>query len=354
MLGKWKTTDSLADLNSDGNVNVLDLSRLLSKWGPVGSGGWQLYWSDEFNGTAVDLTRWGVYDPEFGNGRYGDADPGFVGCNTAKNVSVENGSLYIRSKKEQVICNNGVTTDYSAGFIGSRDTTPQKRYYPLYGRYEMRARIPHGQGIWPSFWLRHFNKASSAEVDILEVFHNSDPGSVTQSLHFPLTLGENTAKKGTPFEVPVVGTGGWHNFAVDIEQVYAGRNDTVKFTFWVNNTKTLEYTNTNATQWAGLADESQGWDIALGSGAGGSWVGHPDTGLGWGIAKGGICLLERPQRETTDSSSCAKERTAGRWYNDTLTKAPSPDGVNDIWLAPWNYGQPSADYIIDYIRVYTK
>jgi hypothetical protein len=38
MLGKWKTTDTLADLNSDGLVNVLDLSRLLAKWGPVAVG----------------------------------------------------------------------------------------------------------------------------------------------------------------------------------------------------------------------------------------------------------------------------------------------------------------------------
>jgi hypothetical protein len=38
MLGKWKTTDTLADLNQDGLVNVLDLSRLLAKWGPVATG----------------------------------------------------------------------------------------------------------------------------------------------------------------------------------------------------------------------------------------------------------------------------------------------------------------------------
>ncbi|MBP7820978.1 family 16 glycosylhydrolase [Candidatus Saccharibacteria bacterium] len=353
LISKWATNSQPADINKDGVVNVQDLSILISSWGVISNpGGWILGWSDEFSGSTVDTSQWGVYDPSNNKGRYGDGDPGFLPCLSKDNAIVGSGALTIQSKKEQMACNKGITTDYTSAFIGSRDAN---KYYPLYGRYEMRAKIPHGQGIWPAFWLRHVNGSSAAEVDIVELFHNSNPGSVTQTLHFPNSIGSNIAKKGVPFETAVKGSGGWHNFAVDIEQVYSGRDDTVKFTFWVDNLKTLEYTNTNATSWAGIADKTRAWDIALNTAIGGEWVGNPDSNLGWGAANGGVCLLERPQRATANPATCSKERTAGKWYSDAMPSAPSQDGIDDIWLAPWNYnGQTSADYIVDYVRYYSK
>jgi beta-glucanase (GH16 family) len=359
LIGKWGVSDPLGDVDKSGVINIFDASLIISRWGNTGEttsnpspAGWQIAWTDEFNDGSIDTSQWGVYDPTNNKGRYGDGDPLFLPCLTKNNVTVANGSLTIKSKKEQVLCNKGITTQYSSGFIGSRDAN---KYYPLYGRYEMRARIPHGQGIWPAFWLRHVNGSSAAEIDILEVFHHTDPGTVTQSLHFPLSIGTNVAKKGSIFENPVKGTGGWHIFAVDIEQVYPERNDTVKISFWVDNTKTLEYTNTNASNWAGIADQTKAWDIAINTAVGGTYGGHPDEKLGWDAASGGRCTLERPQRVTTDSVSCSKERTPGKWYNDTITKAPATDGIDDIWLAPWNYNsQTSADYIVDYVRFYTK
>lgn len=312
--------------------------------------GWRYVSGDEFSGSSLDTSRWMAYDPSNGRARYGSSDPNTVHCLTKNNVTVGGGMATVKAKKQQLSC-SGTTTRYSSGFLGSGDAG---RYYPLYGRYEIRARVPHGQALWSGFWLRHVNGSSAAEVDVVETFHVIDPGSVTQTVHFPTSLGTNVAKKSPLVENAVKGTGGWHTYAVDIVQVYSGRHDVVKFTFWVDDRKTLEYTNTSATKWTSVSDKSRVWNIALNLAVGGLHAGHPDNNLGWTKAAGGRCALERPQRSTTSAASCARERTPGKWYNDTITKAPATDGVADIWLAPWNYGQASADYVIDYFRYYAK
>lgn len=312
--------------------------------------GWVYTGGDEFNGTKLDQSKWLAYDVSNYLSRYGNADPYFLPCLSDDNVVVRNGAATLQAKKQSVTC-QGYQSNYTSAFLGSGEVGT---YYPLYGRFEMRARIPHGQGIWPAFWLRHINGSSSAEVDVVEVFHAADPGSVLQTLHFPKTVGYNVTKTGVNFESAVKGTGGWHTFAVDIEQVYPNRHDAVKFTFWVDNLKTLEYVNTNATQWTSLPDRNKAWNIAINTAVGGEWAGHPDQKLGWFPVRGGRCSLERPQRTTSDAAGCDDERTAGRWYSPQIPKAPSQDGKPDIWLAPWNYGQPSADYVIDYFRHYRK
>jgi hypothetical protein len=231
--------------------------------------------------------------------------------------------LTITGKKQTYACPVGGTKNYTSAFLGSRDaSTP--RYYPLYGRFEMRARVPHGQGIWPAFWLRHKATSSEAEVDIVELFHNQAPGKVTSTLHFPNTLGSNVSKKSTTFETPVQGTGSWHTFAVEI--VPAGTN-AVKFTFFVDNTQTLTYTNTNAASWT-TGYETGAWDIALNMAIGGKYVGNPDSQLGY-LPDINKCSISYAAPANNDPASCS---TTG------------------IWLA--NMAQRNAVYQVDYVHVW--
>ncbi len=44
-----------------------------------------------------------------------------------------------------------------------------------YGRYEMRAKLPTGKGLWPAFWMlpeqdRYGAWAASGEIDIMEAW----------------------------------------------------------------------------------------------------------------------------------------------------------------------------------------
>ncbi|WP_426434907.1 glycoside hydrolase family 16 protein [Bradyrhizobium genosp. P] len=102
------------------------------------SAGWELVFSDEFNGNKLDRTKWAtryLYQNETmdhfndENQRYGD---GHV---------VADGVLNLIAKK-----NPGSVSLYDSAMIRSHRT-----FY--YGYYEARVFLPNAKGVWPAFWL---------------------------------------------------------------------------------------------------------------------------------------------------------------------------------------------------------
>lgn len=283
---------------------------------PPGRPGWRLLWSDEFNGVALNQNRWRAYA-----NTYGDTDRYMLHCLTPANVTVSNGTLRLKAERRPITCPNGVRRDYASGFVGSRESGS---FYPLFGRFEIRARAPHGQGLFPAIWLRHAKGASTAEVDIFEQFHSSKPGQATQTLHFPRSIGYNVAKKGTAFEQAVRGRGGWHTFSVDITPLRPGDRTMGRFRFAIDGKTSLEYDNTRMSSWSGT---EPAWDIALQLYVGGSWAGLPDQQLGFYPARGGICAQTSRAPAGGNPANCP---------------------AKGIWLAPWN----DSVFEIDYVRVY--
>ncbi|MCC6226374.1 MAG: glycoside hydrolase family 16 protein [Microthrixaceae bacterium] len=220
-------------------------------------------WSDEFNG-PLDTSVWTPYHNTYGDGNRE------MQCLTPANVTTSGGALSITSRKETLTCPNGSVRNYSSGFVGTRETG---RYFPLYGRFEMRARLPHGQGLWPAFWLRHRNGAGVAEVDIMEYFHSANPGKTTATLH--LDGRKNLSKKNLFFETPTASPG-WHTWAVDITPDPAG----VKFSFSLDGATYHSYVDTQH-RWADSVDRQATWDIALNVAIGGNWLGDPEGTLGY-------------------------------------------------------------------------
>ncbi|MFN8125471.1 MAG: PKD domain-containing protein [Candidatus Nanopelagicales bacterium] len=287
-------------------------TKSLTVGAPVPSG-WKVQWADEFDAAGVDSANWSAYHNTYGDGNKE------LACLTPNNISTSGGVATITALRQTVTCPSGAVRNYTSGFLGSREAG---RYHPLYGRYEIRAQIPHGQGLWPAFWLRHRNGASVAEVDILEAFHSQGPGRVVQTLHFPSSLGSNWGKVGTFLETPPEGTGGWHTFAVEIEPVSTG----VRFRFFVDSTMTKEFVNTSPSAW-NQVDPDAGWDIAVNLAVGGTWVGDPDKQLGY-LPYKNLCSLTAKAPTNNDPSTCP---TTG------------------IHLANF-----PAKYNIDYVRVYTR
>lgn len=138
---KEKEQEKLANNTSDVNTVAAAADSLL--------------WSDEFNGTAVDLTKW-TFDP--GAGQNNEQQ-----YYQAANASVTNGNLVISAKKE------------SAGgriYTSSRLNTSGK-FNIQFGRIEARIKIPVGQGMWPAFWALGQNFSTvgwpkCGEIDIME------------------------------------------------------------------------------------------------------------------------------------------------------------------------------------------
>lgn len=238
---------------------------------PSTSDTWKLHWSDEFGGTKLDTNRWKAYHNTYGDGNHEEA------CLTPSNVSVSNGTLKITAKKETITCPGAKQDQFSSGFIGSRESI-NKNYYPVFARYEIRARVPHGQGLWPAFWLRHVNGSSTAEIDVMEYFHTQVPGRVQQTLHLPAEEKYNLAKGNMAFETPVTGTGGWHTYRVDIDPVDNGQK--AKLTFYIDGVKHFDFTPSKFG-WLNNYDKNAMFDIAINMAVGGDWNGHPDDHRGW-------------------------------------------------------------------------
>ena len=69
----------------------------------------------------------------------------------------------------------------------------------LYGRIEVRAKLPKGQGVWPAIWLLGTNMTSRGwprcgEVDIME-FVGKEPDRVRATVHFTRD-GKHASKGG--------------------------------------------------------------------------------------------------------------------------------------------------------------
>lgn len=231
----------------------------------------RLIGGDEFGGSKLDASRWKAYSSTYGNSGGGSKH-----CLTPANVSVSGGTLKITSKRQATTCPDGSTQPYSSGFIGSREAG---RFYPLEGTFTVRAKVPHAQGIWPAFWLRHRNGAGVAEVDILEVFHSQVPGKASHALHLDGEV--NSSNRSFALESPTA-TPGWHEFSVRIDRLDGdkdGASDDVRFDFSIDGKATLSYVDLNP-RWVNAADPAATWDVALNTAVDGRWVGSPDGQLG--------------------------------------------------------------------------
>jgi beta-glucanase (GH16 family) len=138
---------------------------------------WQLVWADEFNYRGLpDPTRW-AYDVG-GNG-WGNRELQFYTSERRENARVENGHLIIEARREK-----WQGRDYTSARLVTRGKIDW-----LYGRFEIRARLPSGRGTWPAIWMLPAGKThgdggwpDNGEIDIMEhVGH--DPDVVHASIH---------------------------------------------------------------------------------------------------------------------------------------------------------------------------
>jgi beta-glucanase (GH16 family) len=139
--------------------------------------GWNLAWSDEFDRPTLDETKW---TPD--NSTFGDAN-GEEQCYTPENVMLEGGNLVLEARREETICPDGSVNEFSSGLLRTRD-----KFATAFGRFEMRAKLPAGQGFWPAFWLLsndypYGREGKSGEIDIMEAI-GSEPQKMVATAHW--------------------------------------------------------------------------------------------------------------------------------------------------------------------------
>ena len=121
---------------------------------------WSMVWSDEFNGTEIDTSKW-MFD--VGNWGWGNDEIQYYTKADQKNARVKEGNLIIEAIK------NAQTNIWTS----ARLTTRGKVSF-LYGKIEFRARVPEKKGYWAAGWLlgdSYVDEGSwpyCGEIDILE------------------------------------------------------------------------------------------------------------------------------------------------------------------------------------------
>ena len=143
-----------------------------------------LVWSDEFDGTALDLSNWSYETGYGGNFGWGN-DEWQLYTNSPNNISVAGGNLAISAQ-----CASPPACGKRDGTITSARINTLNKFAFKYGKVEARLKPPVGKGAWPAFWMLGANFPSvgwpnSGEIDVVEM-HNlySDAMTTHFTMHY--------------------------------------------------------------------------------------------------------------------------------------------------------------------------
>ena len=290
--------DDNGDQNGDDNLTTPEVSR----HHPVDKE-WRLVWSDEFDGHAIDPAKWSFEQNCWGGGN----DELQCYTNRDDNAYIEDGRLIIKAQRED--------------FTGPADTEDSDAYDPdntrtqpytsarlrtinkgdwRYGRFEIRAKLPQGQGTWPAVWMLptdwvYGGWAASGEIDIMEAVNigtqsdapDAEAGTPEHRVHGTLHYGRawpNNVYSGTsydfgPNESPA---DGFHHYAIEWQegeirwyvdgQHYATHTMDGWYTQYIDDESGEMVTGENA------APFNQDFHLIMNLAVGGNWAGAVNDG----------------------------------------------------------------------------
>ncbi len=224
--------------------------------------GWKLVWNDEFNNTALDLTKW-----EFEvNADGGGNDELQYYTNRNVNAYLEDGCLIIQALKERYTGSGGAR-DYTSARLRTYKKGDWK-----YGRFEIKAKLPYGQGLWPAIWMmptesKYGGWPSSGEIDIVELL-GQEPSKIYGTLHYGGPYPQHDSQ-GKQYVLP---QGNFANsFHVFTLEWYAS-----SMRWYVDGIFYLSLTTWHAPNAPFPAPFDQFFYLILNVAVGGRWPGNPD------------------------------------------------------------------------------
>jgi len=136
-----------------------------------------LVWADEFDYTGLpDNNKWS-YDTANNQSGWGNNESQFYTKARLRNAEVKNGVLSI----------NAIREEYKGFHYTSARLITKLKGDWLYGRLEIRAKLPEGRGMWPAIWMlptdwEYGGWPASGEIDIMENV-GFDPHVIVASAH---------------------------------------------------------------------------------------------------------------------------------------------------------------------------
>ncbi len=221
---------------------------------------WLLTWQDEFNGVHLNEGKWNY---ETGGNGWGNNELEYY-TNRPENIFVQDGNLIIEARKE---------TYENRSYTSARITTKNKGDW-LYGKIEVRAKLPKGKGLWPAIWMLptdwdYGGWAASGEIDIMELVGDR-PQTIYGSLHFGGEAPANTYKNGNY----ILKTG--RDFSQDFHR-FTVEWDTTEIKWLVDDSLYVSQTSWYSSAAPFPAPFDKRFHLLLNVAVGGNWPGAPDA-----------------------------------------------------------------------------
>jgi beta-glucanase (GH16 family) len=256
---------------------------------------WQLVWSDEFEAGILDTTRWEYMygtGAQYGLQGWGNFERQYY-TDREENIYVKDGKLHIRALKESYR-----TRNYTSARIRTKGMADFR-----YGKFEVRAKLPEGQGLWPAIWMLPTENIyggwpASGEIDIMELVGH-EPDVVHGTVHYGSSPGDHRSR-------------GWYytlsdgKFSDDFH-VFTIEWVPGRISWFVNGNWYTMATERNLAPYHWPFDQK--FHLLLNVAVGGTWPGDPDD------------TTEFPQEMIVDWI---------RVYQDAELTSSMPDELQDV------------------------
>ncbi len=319
---------------TDGDESVASQENAEVSYNP--GAGWNLDWSDEFNGSSLNSANWNVltsnYDPVTNNCNFGTGELEYP---RASNVTVSNGKLIISAQRTSANPAAPQCTGYGGRSFYSGRIHSKGKVERRYGKLSASIKVPSGYGMWPAFWTLGANVDSGAnawpksgEIDILE-WKSTEPSWMKSALHW---FNGGQADWGTGADRGYSLAGSFHVYEVE----------------WTPSTIVFRLDGSivaNSTFYHNETELQQNHYILLNLAVGGNWYGNPGAGS-----------IDLPSGVTK-----TMEVEWVRWYQKGNAPPPQPppststsitNGSFESGMTGWNNWSPNGTGAAGYSETY--
>ncbi|HEV7720078.1 MAG TPA: glycoside hydrolase family 16 protein [Iamia sp.] len=212
---------------------------------PSGPDDWRLSWSDEFNGTQVDGSKWNVYDEATPWNSV--ESPKASTCPKASNVSLSGGLLIMRTKKANGACAGGQAQS-GAGM------NTWGKFEQAQGRFEARVRwTAEGNNLWGGFWTHAnggpgYDKTKASELDVFEYIGKTAQPNINRykpAIHFNYTCNPKCMQNVPVMDFQVTD---WHTYGVEWEPTVRGDPTSTQIRFYLDGVQVAQFDRYGAWQ----------------------------------------------------------------------------------------------------------
>lgn len=225
--------------------------------------GYELAWSDEFEGAQLDSNNWNRQIVEAG--RFNEEWQRYSADKS--NAYLEGGALVLKAMHESDEHDINQYTSARLNTAGKQSWT--------YGKIAARMKLPQGQGIWPAFWMLGTNINENGgdtpwpqcgEIDILELYGSKNDAVVEANLHYADAANKHAMMGAAEYQLSAgIFADDYHIFELEwtAEQI-----------IWrVNGNKYASMAITSAE----FSEFHAPFFLLLNIAVGGTWAGYPNA-----------------------------------------------------------------------------